>query len=112
MAGGPDLRSVAAVIEVREPGYAAAPAPLSRAGRIDVPFGTVRSRLGGEIGYCVLVGLFAFAVTLAVRGTAAGAGLTLGVVLLLRVVFAVLDLVAWPAVPAVPGARALIRRDA
>jgi ABC-2 type transport system permease protein len=51
-----------------------------------VPFGTVLGLPGGEIGYCVLVRMFA------VRGTAAGVGLTPGVVVLLRMVFAVLDI--------------------
>ncbi|WIM96399.1 ABC transporter permease [Actinoplanes oblitus] len=123
-------------------GYAAAVPLLSRAKLADVPFGTVLSLLAGQIGYCVLVGLFAYAVTLLVRNTAAGVGLTLGVLLLLRLVLAVLDIwvrfdltglafsaaasqvvtdpfsralpvvVAWLAVPATLGALALVRRDA
>ncbi|MEU8657217.1 ABC transporter permease [Actinoplanes philippinensis] len=123
-------------------GYVAALPLLDRAGRSGVPFGTVLSLLGGGIGYCVLVALFAFAVTLVVRNTAAGIGLTLGAVLLLRVVLAVLDIwvefdlaglafsaaasrlmtdpfslalpvvLAWMAVPATFGAVAVVRRDA
>ncbi|MEU4419086.1 hypothetical protein AB0F81_00520 [Actinoplanes sp. NPDC024001] len=123
-------------------GYAAAFPLLSRAALTDVPFGTVLSLLGGEIGYCVLVGLFAYAVTLLVRNTAAGVAITLGVLLLLRLMLAVLDIwvrfdltglafsaaasqlmtdpfsralpvvVVWLAVPALLGALAVVRRDA
>ncbi|BBH67934.1 hypothetical protein ACTI_46190 [Actinoplanes sp. OR16] len=123
-------------------GYAAALPLLRRAGLTDVPLGTVLSLLGGEVGYCVLVGLFAYAVTLLVRNTAAGVALTLGVLLLLGLVLAVLDIwvrfdltglafsaaasqvttdpfsralpvvVGWLAVPAVFGTLAVVRRDA
>ncbi|GIF11389.1 ABC transporter permease [Actinoplanes teichomyceticus] len=123
-------------------GYAVAVPLLHRAALTDVPFGTVLSLLGGGIGYCVLVGLFAYAVTLLVRNTAAGIAVTLGVLLLVRLVLAVLDIwvrsdltglafsaaasqvmtdpfsralpvvVVWLAVPAVLGALAVVRRDA
>ncbi|MEU8239467.1 ABC transporter permease [Actinoplanes missouriensis] len=123
-------------------GYATAFPFLHHASLTGVPFGTVLGLIGGEVGYCVLVALFAFAVTLAVRNTAAGIGLTLGAVLLLRVVLAVLDIwvafdltslgfavaagrvlhdplsaalpvvLAWLAVPAVLGSLTLVRRDA
>lgn len=123
-------------------GYAAALPLLSRAALGGVPFGTLSVVLAGEIGYCVLVALFAFAVTLVVHNTAAGISFTLGVVLLLRMVLAVLDIwvafdltglafsaaasrvttdpvspalpvvLAWMAVPAIAGAVAVVRRDA
>ncbi|MEU4557511.1 ABC transporter permease [Actinoplanes sp. NPDC023936] len=123
-------------------GYATALPFLTHASLTGVPFGTVLGLIGAEIGYCVLVALFAFAVTLAVRNTAAGIGLALGAVLLLRVVLAVLDIwvgfdltglafsvaatrvlrdplsvalpvvLAWLAVPAVLGSLTLVRRDA
>lgn len=122
-------------------GYAAAAPILNVAGRADVPFGTVLALLAAEIGYCVLVALFAFAVTLLVRNTAAGVSLTLGALLLVRVVLAVLGIwvqfdlaglafsaaasrvmtdpfsralpvvLAWMAVPAMVGAVTVIRRD-
>ncbi|GAA2846070.1 hypothetical protein Acy02nite_47850 [Actinoplanes cyaneus] len=40
------------------------PVDAGRAAVAGVPFGTVLSLPGGEIGYCVLVGLFAFTGTL------------------------------------------------
>jgi ABC-2 type transport system permease protein len=123
-------------------GYAAAFVFLKHASLAGVPSGTMLGLLSVEIGYCVLVALFAFAVTLAVRRTAAGITVALGVVLLLKVVLVVLDavvgfrvsglafpvaatrvltdplswalpvVVAWLAVPAVLGSRMLVRRDA
>ncbi len=123
-------------------GLAAALPLLSRTSLTGVPFGTMLALLGVEIGYCLLVALLAFAVTLAVRSTAGGISLTLGVVLLLRVVVVVLDVgtkadltsltfpvaamrvmtdplspalpvvVAWVAIPAVLGSLTLVRRDA
>lgn len=104
--------------------------------------GIMLSLAGVEIGYCVLVALFAFAVTLAVRNTAVAVTVSLGVVLLSGLVLSLagmvleVDLVsvsfpaaasgvltdplsralpavlAWLAVPAVAGILTLTRRDA
>ncbi|SDS39814.1 ABC transporter permease subunit [Actinoplanes derwentensis] len=123
-------------------GYAAAVPFLHQGDVAGTSLGIMLSLLGVEIGYCVLVALFAFAVTLAVRNTAAAVTITLGVVLLSTVVLTLLDLmlrtdltsvsfsvvasgvltdplsralpavVAWLAVPAVLGGLALTRRDA
>ncbi|WP_430785347.1 ABC transporter permease [Actinoplanes sp. G11-F43] len=122
--------------------YAVAFPLLDRGGLTPPRYGTMQALLGAEIGYSVLVALFAFAVTLTVRNTAAGVGLTLGAVLLLRVVLFMLDplvrfdlqslafapaatrvwtdplssalpvVAAWLLVPAVVGAVNLVRRDA
>lgn len=84
-------------------GYAAA-LPLLLRGSVGVmPYGTVLGLLGVEIGYCVLVALFAFAVTLMVRNAAAGVTLTPGVVLPGRVVLFMIDAMA---------GFVMIRRDA
>lgn len=60
-------------------------------------YGTMSALLIVEVGSCVLVALFAFAVTLLVRNTAAAAGLTLAGVLLSRMVLFVLDMLVWGA---------------
>ncbi|MDG4772432.1 hypothetical protein [Solwaraspora sp. WMMD792] len=107
-----------------------------------IPFGPGVAVLGTEVGYCVIVALFAFAVTLAFRSTALGVSLALGVVLLLPIMLALLNamlqidltglafpqavsgvmtdpvstdlpvVLAWLGVPAVFGGAALVRRDA
>ncbi|GAA1614582.1 ABC transporter permease [Actinoplanes couchii] len=123
-------------------GYAAALPLLHQGDVAPLPYGTMQALFGVEVGYCVLVALFAFAVTLTVRNTAAGVGLVLGAVLLLRVVLFMFDplvrfdlqslafstaatqvwtdplsralpvVAAWLLIPAVAGAVNLIRRDA
>ncbi|HWS39485.1 MAG TPA: hypothetical protein VN408_42915 [Actinoplanes sp.] len=123
-------------------GYAAALPFLYRGAPAATAPGIILGRVGVEIGYCVLVGLFAFAVTIAVRDTAAAVTVTLGGVLLSGVVFTLIGmllrtdltglsfaeaaagvftepfsralpaLTAWLAVPAVAGCLALTRRDA
>ncbi len=123
-------------------GYAAALPLLHRGGTAVEPYGTMQLALfGTEIGYCVLVALFASAVTLAFRSATAGIGVTLGVVLLLDLVLLMLDparilglqglafstaatgfltdplsrslpvVVAWLVIPAVAGGLRLTRRD-
>ncbi|WP_433831061.1 hypothetical protein ACQP2E_12515 [Actinoplanes sp. CA-015351] len=57
----------------------------------DVRYGTVVGRSAVDIGYCVLVALFAFAVTLAVKHTASGVSLALSAVLLVRLVLMVVS---------------------
>jgi ABC-2 type transport system permease protein len=56
---------------------------------VDVRYGTVMGRSAVDIGYCVLVALFAFAVTLAVKHTASAVSLALSAVLLVRLVLMV-----------------------
>ncbi|MEV6304041.1 hypothetical protein AB0M02_31875 [Actinoplanes sp. NPDC051861] len=59
---------------------------------VDVRYGTVVGRLAVDIGYCVLVALFAFAVTLAVKHTASAVSLALSAVLLVRLVLMVVSM--------------------
>ena len=59
---------------------------------VDVRYGTVAGRLAVDIGYCVLVALFAFAVTLAVKHTASAVSLALSAVLLVRSVLMVVSM--------------------
>lgn len=56
---------------------------------VDVRYGTVVGRSAVDIGYCVLVALFAFAVTLVVKHTASAVSLALSAVLLVRLVLMV-----------------------
>ncbi|BCJ45033.1 hypothetical protein GCM10010168_83930 [Actinoplanes ianthinogenes] len=59
---------------------------------VDVRYGTVVSRSAVDIGHCVLVALFAFAVTLAVKHTASAVSLALSAVLLVRLVLMVVSM--------------------
>ncbi|MEU5553527.1 hypothetical protein ABZ738_27500 [Micromonospora sp. NPDC047793] len=59
---------------------------------VDVRYGTVVGRWAVDIGYCVLVALFAFAVTLVVKHTASAVSLALSVVLLVRLVLMVVSM--------------------
>lgn len=58
---------------------------------VDVRYGTDLGALAVDIGYCVLVALFAFAVTLAVKHTASAVSLALSAVLLVRLVLMVVS---------------------
>ena len=59
---------------------------------VDVRCGTVADRSAVDIGYCVLVALFAFAVTLAVKHAASAVSLALSAVLLVRLVLMVVSM--------------------
>ncbi|WP_436535379.1 hypothetical protein [Actinoplanes sp. HUAS TT8] len=67
-------------------------ASLIPAYAVDVRYGTVLGALTVDIGYCVLVALFAFAVTLAVKHTASAVSLALSAVLLVRLVLMVVSM--------------------